>query len=386
MKRIETQVLFHPSMMGQLTAQPAGGMFGNMEAWRKSIESVAKGREDLEAIEARIVKEAGVLESMESMKEDDTKARSNGKTGREKYKAQLELLNNWHQKQYDQKEKLKGLTEKMEALEKVKEIPVLSATQKKACMEMAIWIRYKRRPRVQTHAMLKGTINQDLAVAMWSDKSGEKFESNKERKNSDYFTAEVDIKVDQVGGVISEVPDIKCRETIYSFFEHLEDGMKESERKQLLCYCDVWKAPKAKIINVLTSTPFVIINDKIKGAKYKVREEDLDGFDLPLEEVIRIARENIFEVSEFIEFLEGTTTGVQHVSFEESQMLLDGTHPNELAQNEFNDFVEVEFDDRFIIEECDRDDEKIAWMKSILDVLRLYIAEKFNIHHVDAVN
>lgn len=384
MRRIETQVLFHPSMMGQLTAQPAGGMFGNRVAYQKATEALEEERRKLGEIDERIIKEAKELEGMESIKDDVEPPRNKRhRTGKQKYDTQLALVNVWHEKQGKQKEKIEKLVKALGELDLVKDTPVLSATQKKACLEMAIWIRYKRRPRIQTHAMLKGTINQDLAVAMWSDKSGEKFESNKERKNSDYFTAEVDIKVDQVGGVISEVPDIKCRETIYSFFEHLEDGMKESERKQLLCYCDVWNAPKAKIINVLTSTPFVIINDKIRGAKYKVREEDLDGFDLPLEEVIRIARENIFEVSEFIEFLEGATTGVQHVSFEESQMLLDGTHPNELAQKEFNDFVEVEFDDRFIIEECDRDDEKIAWMKSVLDVLRLYIAEKFNIHHVN---
>lgn len=334
MKRIETKVLFRAHAIGKIMTDAQGK--SNKEKYYEALKSLEKTKEDLEKCSEKAIKTREKLEAKE-----------------------IKLI------------------QEIKELEAVKDKIQLSKTCRDLLKTMAIELRYNRRKRMVNKYVKKGKAVEDESIEIYSEFTGEFLEKNTERKNNDFFTGECDLNFEDVDGTCEKVTDIKSSFDIDSFEDNRDEDAKKDNRYQLLTYCDLWDAKKASVANILTSNDFSLIKDELRKDAFNFKPEDLDAFEVPNWRKIEIAKDNIFEYTKFLEFL---STELEPL---ELDALIRRESKDERAQKEFNEFVEVELQDRVIEIEIERDFEEIERIKERVKHCRAYIAEKYNIYHID---
>lgn len=381
MKRIETQVLFRPHGLGQIMTEAQGK--SNAQKYLEAVEAYEKAKKNQEETIEKRMKARELVNSLESGKDNETPERKNGKSPAQKYREALEAGGKIEGKYFEAKEKVKNAIALMDELAKVKDEVLLSKSCKKFLKTMAIEIRYKRRKRLENKYVKKGKVNEDDSTELFSEWKGEHLEQNKTRRKNNYFTGETDLEFLDVLGDIEKVTDVKTSYDIDTFEDNRDEDAKKDHIYQGLGYCDLTGAKFASVAYCLTNTDFSIINDEIRRETFKLKADELDGLDVPLERVLEIVKDHIFDYETFIEFL--SNNSVQYVTREELSELINGIHPDEKAQKMFSEFVEVPIEERVIEIEIPRDNEEIERIKKRCDECREYLAKVYNIHHVSAV-
>lgn len=337
MKRINTEILFRPSGLGQIMTEPQGKT--NLEKYNDAKASLDKAKADLDKCSETAIKT------------------------REKLA-----------------EKIAKLKKEVPELEKVKDEIQLSKTCRKYIKTMAIEIRYNRRKRLENKYVKKGNEQEAESTELYSEWKGEKLDQNTERIKNDYFTGEIDLRFRDKKGKTVKITDIKTAFDIDTFEDNRDEEAKKEHVLQGLGYCDLTGAKMASVAYCLTNQNFDAINDEIRREAYKYNTGELEGFGAPLWRIIEIVKDSVFDYETFIDFF--TKSGVQHMEFVELSKLMEGVYKDQKAQEMFNSFVEVELEDRVIEIEIDCDPEEIARIKKRCDDCRKYMAEKYNIHHV----
>lgn len=375
MKRIETKVLFRCHGLGQLMSNPIGR--SNEEKYVDAVEKLEKAEIALAALEEKLTKSKAQLVTLEAGKDNEVPERKNGKSPAQKYvdtQKDIEAI--------DEKilmaiqKKCVANVNKVNA-ELVKDEVLLSATAKKFLKTMAIEIRYNRRKRMTNKYVKKGLAVEDESIRLYSELKGEFLENNKKRKSNEFFTGEWDIEIENSKKEIEEVDDIKSRYDIDTFEDNRDEDAQAKERDQLLGYMSILGCKKAKVINVLTNNSFELIVDEIKRETFSSATSKLDGFDLPLVKVLEIAKDHIFDLDSYNEFI------MSEVGFNQLMELQKKTYFDEDAVEMYHGFVEVPLEERIIEVEVERDEERIDLMKVRAMECRKWLEDKYNIHHAE---
>ena len=193
MKRIETKVLFHPSMNGALMTNPQGKT--NSQKYFEALDVLAKLKEKNDTLDGKLKIQISEINSLEDEKENEVPVRKNAKSPAEKYRLAVANKTKTQQDIFEISEKINEQEIKIAELEKVKDIPTLSATCKKLLKSMANEMRYHRKKRIDNKYTKKGTIQEDESIEIYSDFKGESYENNKQRMQNDYFDGEWDIEI-----------------------------------------------------------------------------------------------------------------------------------------------------------------------------------------------
>ena len=375
MQRIEKNILFRCSGIGQIMTDPRGKTNG--EKYVEALDKVKATEEKVGKLEEKLILQKKEIETLKPEKDNEVPTRKGSKSPKERYEIAVAGRVKIAEEISALVEKLEELRAQSEELEKVKDVPSLSATCRNYLKTMAIEIRYNRRKRMENRYTKKGKAVEDASIELYSEYMGESFDNNKKRLENDHFTGEWDIEEEGKNGVTVNVKDIKSRYDIDSFFDHLDEDAQAKDRYQLLGYTDLKNSKSASVVNVLTNNDYALIIDEIKREAYNTKPDDLEGFEAPLHRIIEIAKDQIFDLISFREFL---FTQISLADFED---LDEGTHPNEDAQTMFNSFIEVPLEERIIETEVARDEEEIERMKKRVEECRTYLAQKYNIHHVN---
>lgn len=335
MKKIETKVLFRCSGLGDLMTNAQGK--SNLEKYNEAVESLEKAVNQLSTLSEKAIKS---------------------------------------------REKLQEKCEKLEAeiikLKKVKDDVKLSASCRKYLKTMAIEIRYKRKKRMTNKYIKKGIAVEEASIELYSEWKGYFLDNNTKRVSNDFLTGETDLEFTDVKGKVVKVTDIKSSYDIDSFEDNRDEDAKKANFLQLQGYCILHDCNEASVANVLTNNDFTLINDEIRRETYKLKADELEGFDVPLVRVLEIAKDNIFDYESYIEFLRNSP----FVDLQTLSNLIALDCEDLEAQEMFDSFVEVDLDDRVIEIEIERCEETEKEIKERVEVCRKYLADVYNIHHV----
>jgi len=378
MRKVETEILFRPHYLSELISKPIGK--SNFEIYKDAKEKAEKLAEKLELENAKLKALNDDLTALEAVKHNDVPARKGSKSPKEKYFEQLQKIEK-------QDEKVKELIAKQieaeaekEKAEKNKDKINLSKSAKKRLKTIAIEIKYKRRKRLINKYVRKGLLKEDEGAELYSEFLGEALTVEKERKKSDYFTGETDLRKYNKDGEVIEITDIKNRYDLDTLEDRRGEEMDAENAAQLLGYLDLYPTAKClKIANVLCDNDFTLINDEIRAETFRTKAEELNATgSLNDSRIIEIAKENIYSKSRFIAFLS------MHIDSDTIYQLVRGKCKDEEAQQAFDDFIELEIEERIIEQVQEVTDEhftKLEEVKKILDECRNYLAETYNIHH-----
>ncbi len=374
MKRIETPILFNCSLFGLLMTNPVGKT--NAQKYIDAVEAVAKAVAAKQEAAAKWQAATDLADELEKDKDNEVPTRKNSKSPAQKYIDARQSEETAAMKDEAAYDKLVKAIEAKEQAEKVKDVPVLSATAKKVLKTIAIAIRYNRKKRIENRYTKKGSAVEDESILLYSEYKGEAFENNKKRSVNDYFTGEWDIEIKNRKGKIVKVDDIKSRFDIDTFEDHRDEDVKATERYQLLGYCDILDSERAAIANVLTNNDFQLIWDEIHREVFSTAPSKLTATgDLNLARALEIAKDNIFDLMTYNDFLNTYYP-------EDVRLLSKGLHPDEEAQAMYDGFIEVPLDERVIETEIEVDSEEIERMHKRAIECREWLAINYNIHHV----
>jgi hypothetical protein len=152
--------------------------------------------------------------------------------------------------------------------------------------------------------------------------------------------------------------------------------VNKKEDLQLQGYCDLWGCEKAAIANVLTNNDYTLILDEIRRETFTIKADKLEGFDVPMERVLEIAKDNIFDTESYWDFIS------TYYSVDILNELIAKKCEDEKAQEMFNSFVEIPIEERVIEVAVERDDEELQRIYKRVEECREYLFQVFKIQHV----
>lgn len=380
MKKVEAKILFRPHYLGELVTKPQGKT--NFQRWEEQKEKVSKLELKAEEQAQKIKKLTEEIKALEPEKENETPARKNAKSPAEKYrelqaKAKKELekaeeLRDAISREVFECAKLEGFKNKIE----------LSNTCKKRLKTIAIELRYKRRKRLQNKYFKKGLEHEDEGAELYSEYLGEHLVVEKERIKNDYFTGETDLRKRNKEGEVIEITDVKNRFDLDTFEDNRGEEIAHAHKWQGFGYADLYPTAKVfKVCNVLCDLNLTLTDDEIRRETYNTKAEDLTATgSLKNARLIEIVKEHIYSRENFIKCLS------LHIEEDELLKLNKGESADEEAQKMFNEFIELDLDERIIEQKIEITEEvraEIENAKKILDACRDYLREVYNIHHIE---
>lgn len=381
MRKIDAVILFRPHYLSELISKPLGK--SNFEIYKDAQTKSEKTAEKLAIENAKKKALEDDLKALEVGKDNEIPTRKGSKSPKEKYlECQLKI-----EKQAEKVRELVAKVVEAEAeltkAEEKKDKITLSKSAKKRLKTIAIEIKYKRRKRLTNKYVKKGLLKEDEGAEIYSEFLGEALTVEKERKKSEYFTGETDLRKYNKAGEVIEITDIKNRYDLDTLEDRRGEEMDPENAAQLLGYLDLYPtAKRLKIANILCDNDFTIINDEIRAETYKTKADELTATgSLKDSRIIEIAKENIYSHERFLEFLS------YHIEAETMYQLANGKCEDLEAQEAFNDFVELELEERVIeqVQEVTEEHfEKLTETKKILDACRDYLKEIYNINHIAA--
>lgn len=317
---MKTKILFRPSELGDLMTNPRSGK-SNLQKLEEAIEK----RTDLET-------------KYQETKNKETKAANT-------------LV-----------ERIAKLTNEIQELEKVKHVPHLSDTCKKALRKKMIEIKYKRYQDVESKQMTKGKEVEEESIDNYSLIKGKIFKNNKVRIQNEYYSGEIDLPWENERGDVYEITDIKSSYNIHSFFDN-HDGIKPKNKWQGVGYLDLYPTAKRyNIANMLTDNTDDAVLLDLHRESYKWQ----DG-DTPTWREVEIIKNHIYTEQRFKEITS-----------------LRGCVPtDEKTKQRLESFVEVPLEDRMIEWTFERNEDDIQAARKRMDECRTYMEYKYGITHSD---
>ena len=159
-------------------------------------------------------------------------------------------------------EQLMNLEFKINDLKKVKDEPHVSSTcMKRLCAE---YTRYStgRERVINSKEIEKGLLLEEDAITEYSIHTQEFLVKNKQRKENEYVSGEIDIEEEE------RVTDTKVSWDIYSFDALMISGIKNAYEWQGRAYCWLWDKPMARIVHTLLNTPEHLIQNMERKLMY----------------------------------------------------------------------------------------------------------------------
>jgi hypothetical protein len=303
------EILFRPSEVDPLLSKPKGK--SNADIYQETTERLAKYEDEYD-----------------SLKNKDTKKALKLASDIERYKAIVA--------EQDQ----------------LKDLPHLSVGAMQLCKAKMIEILYGRREQFENKYTTKGKDQEEASITLYSVMKNRVFENNKARVSNDYFTGEIDIPWYDRSKIMVEITDVKTSYSIHTFFAN-EDTIKRPNRSQGVAYLDLHPTVKKyNIANLLVNNSF----DSILSILHRESYSWQDG-DIPHWREIQIIKEHIFDQESFEMFCK--------------QRFFTGL--DEIAQKEYDSFVEVPIDVRLIEHSFNRDDNEINELKAAVDNARVWM-------------
>lgn len=242
--------------------------------------------------------------------------------------------------------------------EPMKDLPNLPETCRKHLKEKMIEIKYGRYKEVHNKYMQKGKDVEEDSITIYSLIKNKIFKNNKDRRQNEFFTGEIDLPWDDEVTIIS---DIKSSYDIHTFFDN-EDTVKPENKLQGLGYMDLYPScQEYRIANVLTDNT----DDAILHALYQESYRWKDG-DVPTWRELQIIKEHIYSREHFERFVE--MRNIKPV--------------DEKSKKIYDSFVEIPLEQRLIEHTFERDEKEILDIKNRIIECRLYMKMKWGIEHV----
>lgn len=159
-------------------------------------------------------------------------------------------------------EQLMNLEFKMNDLKKVKDEPSVSSTcMKRLCAEYTKFTTGRERI-INSKEIEKGLLLEEDAITEYSIFTQEYLVKNKQRKENEYVSGEIDIEEPE------RVTDTKVSWDIYSFDALMVSGIKSAYEFQGRTYCWLWNKPSARIVHTLLNTPEHLIQNMERKLMY----------------------------------------------------------------------------------------------------------------------
>lgn len=157
-------------------------------------------------------------------------------------------------------------------LEKVKDDEILSETCKSYLIQSYVLSKYGRVREVTTKQMVKGTITEDDAIALFSALEGKEYKKNTDRVHNGLICGTPDLFIGEELANSDEIVDIKSCWDIFTFLknvdelENVEDQRSVSYYWQIQGYMALTGAKIGTLAFCLVNTPDSII----EGEKYNL--------------------------------------------------------------------------------------------------------------------
>lgn len=148
---------------------------------------------------------------------------------------------------------------------KDREAGVLSATSKSYIIEQWLEDTYQIREQLNTNAINKGIIQEDVSIALLSLVDGEFYLKNEEFKTDDYFTGTPDIITND------SIIDIKTSESAQSF---MNATITQLYDVQLQVYMYLFGKKKAELVYCLVNAPEYQMARKNKSKYWDLMEQN----------------------------------------------------------------------------------------------------------------
>lgn len=262
----------------------------------------------------------------------------------------------------DKLTEVKGLTprqqEKMDellALEKDQSLPVgVQNYLKKLYRE----VKYNRRKRLESKYILKGNIQEDEAITMYSLYTGEFFFNNKERVNNKWITGEYDMYSGKDINNITEGYDTKCSFDL-STFPFKDEPLDLNYYYQNMSYMWLSGSNKWTTVYCLTDTPMKMVKDMLYREDFR-----WDSEDAPKSAKLNIINNNVYSDESFANYM---------MVFDCIPDPEDESEDNMKCVDIVNSFVPMSLEERIIEKVVYRDEEVIKEMKKRVVLCRKFL-------------
>jgi hypothetical protein len=212
---------------------------------------------------------------------------------------------------------------------------------------------YNRRKRLESKYILKGNLQEEEAITMYSMYINHPFSNNKERAYNEYISGEYDMYIGKDIYNVDEGFDTKCSFDL-STFPFPDDVLDWNYYWQNMSYMWLSGAKKWTTVYCLTNTPSSMIEDMIYREKFK-----WEGNEIPLWKKLEIINNNTFDDKTF----------ASEMMKQDAAPSLDSeTEDNLKAVDVVNNFVPMELKER-VIEKVVHFDESIP--KRIIERVKL---------------
>lgn len=319
---METTVLFRPSEISNLMANPRGK--SNLEKYTEMVDT----------------REAK-LQEYDDLKNKETK------------KAQAIL------------DRIEKLNKQIQDLEPMKDLPNLSEGTKTHLRKKMIEIRYKRYKDVESKQMTKGKVLEEKAIDLYSLIKGMVFENNKIRTKNEYYSGEIDLPW-YTKKTMTAISDIKNSWDVFTFWDN-ENSIKSANKWQGVAYMDLHPTVQEyHIANILLDNTHDAILQELYRESYKWK----DG-ETPTWRELQIIKSHTYTKSDFDNFI--NLRGCAPIT-DQDQEVYDSFI--EIPMNE-----ERLIEHTFTRDEVEQD---ILDARKRMDECRLYLEMIYNIKHIPA--
>lgn len=266
-----------------------------------------------------------------------------------------------------QEQKLIELPKLIQDLEPFKNDVAISPTAIKRLNRMKREHLYGIKDNLDNKYLQKGLMCENDSIMLVNDVLQKRYLKNKVRKTNDYFTGEADLIDKSDGGII--VPDIKTSWDSQTFDNMI--NLKKGYYWQVgVGYTDLWNAQKGQVIHCLVNTPPELITAELNHTLYKFKPQGMTIEEFGWEpEGMKIKtqffRNHTFSDDGWVSSYDGTPEYLKEGYW--NRMVL------EQGLDESFKFRPIPKHERVKIFEFKRNDEDIAFMKSKLDVARIYL-------------
>lgn len=142
---------------------------------------------------------------------------------------------------------------------------------KKVLAELAYSVKHGRTTELNSEMITKGLATEKNCRDILSRVSGLFLTASTERKQNNWVTGAIDVEPDNV------IIDIKSAWSWESFAKILESSANEIYLRQGDSYMDLWQKKDFLLCHVLTDTPHLLVEKKIKSLDYKYDILNLEG-------------------------------------------------------------------------------------------------------------
>jgi hypothetical protein len=219
-------------------------------------------------------------------------------------------------------------------------------------------VKFNRRKRLESKYILKGNLQEEEAITMYSLYTGEIFMNNKERINNDFITGEYDMFSGDDINNIERGYDTKCSFDL-STFPFPEDKLDLNYYYQNMSYMWLSGAKEWTTVYCLTNTPDKMLKDMIYREDFR-----WDSDDAPKSAKLEIINANVFDDATFARMM------MIHDCAPDPEL---ETEDNMKCVDIVNNFVPMELEERIVEKKVLRDEAVIAEIQRRVELCRKFL-------------